>query len=219
MISRKYKTLFPLIFLFCLLMQNNLLHALNDSSLLNQPSNAGWFSLGVRSTASAFSEDGTGIGSGGQFRIQLSNKVNTDWFADYIVVSNNPLYRSEYLHIGWSVLFYPFDNLYYPKKRLQPFVLAGHCFDYNKKTIIPQPNVSASRWGAAVQGGCGTHINFSERFDITFMIQYMIHLTSELDIKNNNNVYEINTKKNSALEGHMLSTVSVNYKIFKAWKK
>ncbi len=46
----------------------------------SKTSSAGWFSLGVRSTISLFDHDGTGLGTGGQFRIQLSNHVNTDWF-------------------------------------------------------------------------------------------------------------------------------------------
>lgn len=186
--------------------------------------NTGWLSLGARSTVSAFSEPGVGIGTGGQFRIQLSNRVNTDWFADYFNIHDNEVI-SEYFHIGWSVLFYPFKNLVFPKHTIQPFILAGHCFDYNKKTVLPfivnytDKQISKDRWGSAVQTGIGTHFNLSERFDITLMTQYMIHLTKSLELEYENGIYTIGEHQHTTLEGHLLTTVSVNYKLFKLWKK
>lgn len=178
---------------------------------------AGWFSFGGRSTISAFDHDGIGIGTGGQFRIQLSNKVNTDWFADYISINVNNNVRSEYYHIGWSVLFYPLENG--ESKLIQPYILAGHCFDYNKKTEIGNPNNSLDRWGSAVQTGLGLHFNLSDRFDISLTSQYMIHLTQELEISTHDDDIHIHEHKEASLEGHLLSTVSLNYKIFKLWKK
>lgn len=195
--------------------------------------NGGWVSLGVRSTLNSFSHDGSGLGVGGQLRIQLSNRVNTDWFADYIVTGHDNV-RSEYYHVGWSVLFYPFKELKYPTHTFQPYIVAGHCFDYNKKTIISEPEISDSRWGYAVQAGLGTHINLSERFDVSLTSQYMIHLTSELEAVQNGGhagheghdhggqevEYSIEeSHHNSAMEGHLLTTVSLNYKLFKLWKR
>lgn len=199
--------------------------AKNDSLALKKTpplikNQAGWFSLGVRSTMNVFSDDGFGVGAGGQFRLQLSNRVNTDWFADYIAVNHDNIARSEYVHIGWSVLFYPVKKLQYPRYKAQPFLLAGHCFDYNKKTIYADPSISKHRWGAAVQMGLGSHFFLSERLDLTIMMQYMIHLTKELEVeKNEEGNYEINAVKGSALEGHLLCTVSLNYKLAKLWKK
>lgn len=177
-----------------------------------------WFSLGARSTISTFSNDGTGIGTGGQFRIQLNNRVNTDWFADYISINFKNKVRSYYYHIGWSVLYYPFSNLTYPKV-IQPYILAGHCFDYNKKTSISNPEISKDRWGSAVQAGMGTHVNLTEKFDVSLTVQYMIHLTKELEaiIENDNIVIETHSHNN--LEGHVLATLSLNYKIGKLWKR
>lgn len=90
--------------------------------------NSGWFSLGGRSTISTFVDEGNSVGSGGQLRTQISNAINTDWFFDYISINVNNKVRSEYYHIGWSVLFYPFSKLHYPKL-IQPYILALHCFD------------------------------------------------------------------------------------------
>ena len=71
----------------------------------------GLLSLGVRSTISAFNDSKTnnfGKGIGGQFRMQLSERVNTDWFFDYLTSDiGSVAHRSDY-HIGWSVLFYPY---------------------------------------------------------------------------------------------------------------
>lgn len=173
-----------------------------------------WFSLGVRSTVSLFDRDGNGLGTGGQFRVQLSKRINTDWFGDYISINVNNLVRSEYYHIGWSVLYYVFENQQYPEF-FQPYILAGHCFDYNKKTVMQQAEISKDRWGSAVQAGIGTHMNLSERVDVSVNCQYMIHLTKELEVVRNNELIDIKTAGASTLEGHLLGTISVNYKLFK----
>lgn len=185
---------------------------------LSQSNNAGWLSLGGRSTISTFSDEGFGLGTGGQIRIQMSNKVNTDWFGDYIIINDGKV-RSEYIHIGWSVLFYPFEKFQYPNRTMQPFILAGHCFDYNQKTVLANPSVSNERWGSAVQIGIGTHFNLSSKFDITVMSQYMIHLTKELEVEESGGVYTIEKRSPNILQDHLLTTVSLNYKLFKLWKK
>ena len=211
-----------LIFLLLFTMHN--LYANNDTVQIKNSkifinNQTGWFSLGIRTTMNVFSDDGFGMGTGGQFRVQLSNRVNTDWFADYISVNLDNIARSEYLHIGWSVLFYPVKKWQYPKYKVQPFLLAGHCFDYNKKTILSDQSISKHRWGAAIQMGAGSHFHLSERFDLTLMLQYMLHLTKELVVEKNETTYDIVAKKGSALEGHLLCTVSLNYKIARLWKK
>ena len=50
-------------------------------------SRGGLFSLGTRSTISAFNghdNESSGFGIGGQFRLQFADRVNSDWFFDYI---------------------------------------------------------------------------------------------------------------------------------------
>ena len=211
------KTVTNLTFIICLLVGVN-----SYSQSKKEPlslSNSGWFSLGGRSTVSIFDHDGTGLGTGGQFRIQLSNRVNTDWFADYITIHMKEGVRSTYYHIGWSVLFYPFEGLQY-SKIVHPYILAGHCFDYNEKTVISNPSISKSRWGSAVQAGIGTNFNVSKRFDISLTIQYMIHLTKELEVKKyeDGNLH-IHGHSHPSLEGHHLTTISLNYKLCRLWKK
>ncbi|MCC6251837.1 MAG: hypothetical protein IT238_05190 [Bacteroidia bacterium] len=189
-----------------------------QSNTNNDFSKSGWFSLGVRSTASTFSDEGSGIGTGGQFRIQMSNRVNTDWFMDYISINMEDKVRSEYYHIGWSVIYYPFKTLVYPKL-VQPYLLAGHCFDYNKMTSFDNPTIRANRLGSAVQAGVGVHFNITDRFDVTLMSQYMIHLTKTLSPDMDATPMVIKAEKETGLQGHLLTTVGFNYKIFKIWKR
>lgn len=186
------------------------------AQMSGEDTKSGWFSLGGRSTLSAFDRDGGGLGTGGQFRIQLSDRVNTAWFADYITINMSDAVRSEYYHIGWSVMFYPFDKLQYPRA-FQPYVLAGHCFDYNRKSVIQDPSVSKERWGSAVQAGIGTHINFTDKFDISFTCQYMTHLTKGLESVAEGDQIVIVEHDHPSLEGHLLATVSFNYKLFRLW--
>lgn len=182
------------------------------------PSN-GMFSLGVRSTYNSFSHDGNGLGAGGHFRIQLTDRINTEWFADYISVGTDDI-RSNYAHIGWSVMFYPLKGEAYPK-RIQPYISAGHCFDYNKKISVRNPENFQDRWGSAVQAGIGTHINITERFDISISSLYMIHLTPQIEsnvqLVNGVQTIEFSDHSISGLEGHLLTTISLNYKIGQLW--
>jgi hypothetical protein len=47
----------------------------------------GQFSLGLRTTTSVFGHDPVpGLGVGGQFRLQILDYINTEWFADYITM-------------------------------------------------------------------------------------------------------------------------------------
>jgi hypothetical protein len=202
--------------MICVLILMNLNISAQEIKTDKNPNNGGWVSVGARSTVSLFDSDGVGLGTGGQFRIQMSNRVNSDWFADYISINVNDKVRSDYYHIGWSVLYYPFEQMHYPKT-IQPYIIAGHCFDYNKKTAINDPSITKDRWGSAVQAGLGTHFNLNDRFDISFTCQYMIHLTKELEANTNGNTVEIVQQKNTSLEGHLLTTISLNYKLFKLW--
>lgn len=205
-------------FVFIFLISSSVIAQEQLSGDVTPLNSRGWVSLGMRSTVSAFSHDGSGVGTGGQFRVQLSERANTDWFADYISVSKNNI-RSEYYHVGWSVLFYPFSNMAPPVSKFQPYILAGHCFDYNKKTVMDRTEISKGRWGSAVQTGLGVHYHVSPRFDISLTTQYMIHLTKEVEVEFDGDHYHIEKQNDRGLEGHLLTTISVNYKIFKLWNR
>jgi hypothetical protein len=92
-------------------------------------SRSGLFSLGVRSILSAFNgheDESPGFGIGGQLRLQFADRVNSDWFFDYITSDISDVATRTDYHIGWSILYYLTKE---PATRLRPYLLAGHCFD------------------------------------------------------------------------------------------
>jgi len=184
----------------------------------------GLFSLGGRSTFSFFDHHGgsMGTGAGGQFRIQLSERINTEWYLDYLSSQKDNVIGRKDLHIGWSVFYYYLKNNSSAEKIIQPFFEIGHCFDHTFVNEIGTDNF-AERWSSAVQLGTGVSLNISPRFDITGKAQYMIHLgsniTTEIESDGHNHSHvNISEQKGVDLEGHLLCTISLNYKIGNLWK-
>lgn len=182
---------------------------------LNVKNNQGGIvSLGGRTTISTFDQGNTGLGLGGQFRIQLADKVNTDWFFDYITGDVGDFANRTDYHIGWSVLFYPMKKT---DLKVRPYILAGHCFDYTK--IVDNRNSSnfMERWSSAVQGGAGVHFNMTDRLDLSVVGQYMVHLGTDVHADLHDGIVEFHEEKGASLEGHLLFHVGINYKIADLW--
>ena len=213
---------FLTILFFCLF----LLAAYAQEDNLPSSDLKGRFSLGVRSTQSLFGSSGyTGMGFGGQFKIRLGKRLNTEWFADHIKTDLGGLGHRETAHIGWSVMFYPFS--YEIKKgAFLPYLLAGHCFDFakiNGYQHIGNAEISTKfetkRWTSAVQIGVGTSYHLSERFDLSFSAQYMSHLGNDLHIEKlepedhevGNYLLSVDDHDQLTMEGHLLLTLSLNY--------
>lgn len=203
--------------LFCL---TTIAYAQDTNPFLNK----GEVSLGLRTTSSLFGHNEVlGLGTGGHFRLQIFDKLNTEWFADWITMDLRGAGTRNNAHIGWSVLFYP--------KKLNnftPYLMAGHCFDYARVTplstnFIDRSDEQLERWSSAVQLGVGAHYHLSPRFNLTFSAQYMLHLGNHLDyeLKVAGNGYYLNTNVGNAheesLEGHLLLTLSLNYTIADLW--
>lgn len=188
---------------------------------------AGELQLGLRNTLSVFGDAGyPGYGVGGQFRLRLSKMLNTEWFADYFTTNLGGLGKRADGHIGWSVMFYPFNKL--EGKKIQPYFLAGHCFDYTKVTpfstvTLDRSGEAKSRWSSATQAGLGTHFFISDHFNLSLSAQYMIHLGKDIhaDIHEHGGVPELHIEDNAShdntLEGHLLITLSLNIKIANLW--
>lgn len=204
-----------------------LLFVFPSSILLAQTnySQKGQIQIGTRTTTSLFGHDSyPGLGSGGQFRVQLTDYLNTEWFADWISIDLDGTGVRQNAHIGWSVLFYP-------KKmnRFVPYVIAGHCFDFAK--VIPlsteyydRSSDIISRWSSAVQAGLGSHYYLSDRFNMTLSAQYMLHLGNHLEYEitnisagNNYLVTHSDTHQDERFEGHLFLTLSLNYRIADLW--
>lgn len=178
---------------------------------------AGTFSLGARSSIGLVNDgkwQRTAFGTGGQFRIRFSDRVNSDWFMDYLTADlDNYAWRAD-LHIGWSVL-------YYLSKRtdpfIQPYLLAGHCFEYLKLTDNTNTSNFAERWSGSVQGGLGTSINLTDRFDVSLVAQYMIHFGTRITPSNTEGVTTFTKHNGSGIADHVLLHISLNYKIADLW--
>ena len=179
---------------------------------------SGVFSLGIRSTVSTFNGGGhsnNGFGVGGQFRIQFADRINTDWFFDYITTDISDYANRKDYHIGWSVLYYLTKK---PNTLIKPYILAGHCFDYTVVASNIDAANNVSRLSSAVQAGGGLHFNLSERIDLTFVSQYMIHLGQDIHAhRNTDGSVRIDKESGSGLEGHLLMHVGINYKIADLW--
>jgi opacity protein-like surface antigen len=196
------------------------------SKAQEQPSaetESGQFQLGIRSTVSAFSDDGfPGTGAGGQFRVRFGKKLNSEWFADYITTDIGGLARREDVHVGWSVMFYPFSGNT-AKENFTPYILAGHCFDHTTVKRNSPGGYSATRWSSAIQGGIGTHYNLSDMCDISLSTQYMSHLGKDIHAEiftgPDNKEEVLIAEGGVGIEGHLLVTLSLNILVADIWKK
>lgn len=187
----------------------------------------GTLSLGMRSTLSTFNghhDESNGFGVGGQFRLQFADQVNSDWFFDYIQSSIGDFANRTDYHIGWSVLFYPLKSKVSPmditgaQSMIRPYLLAGHCFDYSNLYAVNNYANKEERWSSAVQAGLGTHWMIGPRFDVSLTGQYMIHLGNELAAhQHEDGTVEFHQETGSSMEGHLLFTLSLNYKIADLW--
>ena len=188
---------------------------------------SGKLMLGMRSTMSAFNDDGaTGMGVGGQFRIRFGSRLNSDWFLDYITTDIKGLAKRTDYHIGWSVLYYPF-NAEINKGKFTPYILAGHCFDWTevvKNGTYESFNAPQKRFSSAIQSGLGAHYNLSDNVDVSLTAQYMLHLGKDI----NTSVFDneitgkkdiMITKEDIGLEGHLLINLSLNVYLIDLWNK
>ena len=210
----------------CSLLSAFCLSSAQDAPDLSKES--GKLMLGMRSTMSTFSDDNAnGMGVGGQFRLKLGSKMNSDWYLDYITTDIGGLAKRTDYHIGWSVLYYPFNNQI-KKGKLTPYILAGHCFDWTgvKKNSFTSATFlnEAHRFSSAVQCGLGAHYNLSDNFDVSLTTQYMLHLGNDIhatvfdsEITGQKDV--LIEKGDLGLEGHLLINLSLNVYIADLWNK
>jgi len=189
-----------------------------DAPYKNNPS--GIFSFGMRSTLSLFSNhswSNVGIGAGGGFRLQFSRYINSEWFFDYLNSDIEKLANRSDYHIGWSVMFYPLAGNDDFSKVIKPYILAGHCFDYTRVSENADPTNMKQRWSGAIQAGLGTHFNITPRFDVSILGQYMMHLGTDVHAHIFANTVLIEQHKSASLEGHLLFTLGLHYKIVDCW--
>lgn len=192
-----------------------------------ESSSSGRLELGLRSTVSLFGDGGfLSTGAGGQFRLRFADRVNSEWFADYITANLEGLGKRTDAHIGWSVMAYPF-NYQNEKGKLVPYLLVGHCFDYTKiernRSDINATKVH-ERWSSAIQGGLGTHWYLTHNFNLSLAAQYMLHLGKDIEARVIDNPltkddYLYIEEGNLGLEGHLFLSLTANIYIADLWGK
>ena len=178
----------------------------------------GNFSIGTRNTISMFNDDAAvGKGIGGQFRFQFMDKLNSEWYADYIPSETKITHRDDY-HIGWSLMYYFGKNVRFDHV-IQPYLIAGHCFDYSVVSQVGNHKNNADRFSSATQVGLGTHFNITKRFDCSLSAQYMLHFGKEIETDAGNGEGPLEIRKSEFVQpdGHLLFTISFNYKFVNFW--
>ncbi|HNW71177.1 MAG TPA: hypothetical protein PKI01_12285 [Bacteroidales bacterium] len=178
---------------------------------------SGVLSLGARSSIGLVNDgqwQKPAFGTGGHFRLRFSDRVNSEWFADHLKADLSYYAWRADTHIGWSVMYYLTKN---PEPLIQPYLLAGHCFEYLKFTDNKSPANHAERWSASIQAGIGTHFNITKRFDISIATQYMLHLGTKIKASNVEGVTSFTKTKGAGIHDHILLNLSINYKIADLW--
>ncbi len=188
----------------------------------------GELSFGVRSTGSLFSASGhyIGIGAGWQVRYRIADRLNSEWFADWITTDIGGMGQRFDAHIGESMIIYPGKRTG-ERNTFTPYVMGGFCGDYTKiQTNLffddaenDYTRESKDRWSFATQLGLGTHYNITERFDISLSSQYILHfgddIHTEVEMNNMGDKYlHIHDEKGGGLEGHLFITISANFVVF-----
>ena len=172
------------------------------------------FSLGTRITYSPVETiNYMGNGLGGQFRIQPSARLNTEWYVDYLIRST-ALTAKKSTYIGWSLLLYSKGNNDC-SKLFQPFLSIGHCFDRTLVYEKADPSNRATRLTMATHAGIGAHINLFPRFDLTCNAKYMLHFGKNIETAIVDNKPFIQLAKDNHFDGHFLMNLSVNYQLSK----
>ena len=74
----------------------------------------------------------------------------------------------------------------------------------------------------AMQGGFGIHYNITRKFDVSLLSQYMLHLgtniiTSIDETGQGQQYFSITHGPGLSREGHLLTTLSLNYEIGNLW--
>ena len=190
------------------------------------PDQTGYLSIGARNSVGVFTSNGkyfVGTGAGGQFAIRIAKNFNSHYFADWIVSNiDNKAQRFDF-HSGFSMM----PEVFSPrmgKTHLALFPLAGICIDYTKFSLTSGKNYKNAptfqeRYSFAVQAGAGATVPVSRRLDFSLEIHYMLHIGTDVDINIDGDNVEIIKKNATNLEGHLFFSISMDYKLFRLWRK
>jgi hypothetical protein len=201
-----------------------LMQAQGEKDTVSDPT--GYLSMGARNSVGIFESNGEkffGTGAGGQFALQIAKDFNSHYFADWIVSNIDNLAQRFDFHSGFSMMPQVFS---FPagKKRVSLFPLAGICIDYTKFSITTGNNYKhgpawLERYSFAVQAGCGATMSVSKRLDFSLETHYMLHIGTDIEIDKEGKNVLLTKLTGTNLEGHLFFAVSMDYKLFRLWRK
>lgn len=185
---------------------------------------SGYFSVTQRTSFSMWGLNNwrlTGLGKGTAFRIQISKRLNTEWYGDFI--------RTEYKgkafrwdrHLTNSLMFY-FRDLDSMKYKFHPFVSASvFCLDFTHVEEVGSGGKYLERFSLSQQFGLGTHYFITERADLSLYFQYYNHLGNDIHIEEqeDGSLHIEEHKGRISLEGHMFMVFSIGYRFADLWGK
>jgi hypothetical protein len=179
----------------------------------------GRFGLGMRNSLNVFGDEGMlGLGAGGHFKLSVSRRVNTEWFADVIQSQgNDDILRRDY-HIGWAVQFaLPKDG--FGSHRFVPYLMGGQCFDLTKVGFRNQYE-SPLVFTAAAQAGVGLSHFLTPSVEVNLQSQYMIHLGKHVHADlDGNGIGHVRIEPGVELAGHWLTTFSFTVYFLRFWNR
>jgi hypothetical protein len=183
---------------------------------------SGYFSVTFRNSASMWSLNKwgiTGLGKGTAFRLQISKRLNTEWYGDFIKTEyKGKVFRWD-RHLTNSLMFY-FRNIEDLEHKFHPFISASvFCLDFTRVEVIGSDGDFKERFSFSQQFGLGAHYYLTKLADISVYAQYYNHLGNDIHIDEHpdGTIHIEEEKGRISLEGHMFLVISVGCKIGDLW--
>jgi len=185
---------------------------------------SGYFSVTSRTSISMWGLNQwklSGLGKGTAFRIQISDRLNTEWYGDFIKTQyKGKVYRWD-RHLTNSIMFY-FKKPDTLKHKFHPFISASvFCLDFTHIESIGPGGQSMQRFSLSQQFGIGSHFFLTERADLSVYMQYYNHLGNDIHIEElaDGTIQLEEHRGRISLEGHMFFVFSAGYRIGDLWGK
>jgi len=185
---------------------------------------SGYFSITQRTSISLWGLNEwrlTGLGKGTAFRIQLTKRLNTEWYGDVIKTEYKGKVVRRDRHLTNSLMFYLREPDTSKLQIFRPFISASiFCLDFTRLDEVKPGGQSMSRFSFSQQFGIGSHFFFTDRADISIYMQYYNHLGNDVHIDDRNGHIHLEAvKERISLEGHMFMVFSVGYRFGDLWGK
>ncbi|MFQ5334445.1 MAG: hypothetical protein ACE5DN_00055 [Flavobacteriales bacterium] len=164
-----------------------------------------------------------GLGKGTAFRLQISKRLNSEWYGDFIRTQyKNKVFRWD-RHLTNCLMYY-FRKLDDLEHKIHPFISASvFCLDITEVEEV-KPDGGGQKMGRfsfSQQFGLGTHYYLTERADISVYAQYYAHLGNDIHVDEHDDgtIHIAEEKGRISLEGHMFLVFSVGYRLGDLWGK